>query len=382
MAETESTSSGASIDEDALERYLETHLGAVESFDVTPQEDGSGSSNETFFVRWGGEELVLRAAPENERVPYLLHDVVAEYEVLSALAGTDVPAPAPVAACEDPSVLGTPFYLMERAVGDALNDEEPERFAAPDQRRRVGEAMVDALASLHALDADSFDVREVPEGTVEEAVEAHTENLEDALETTGRELPRAREVGDWLRENVPEPPERTLVHGDYKVDNIMFAPAGRDAGDAREQGTPPQVTAILDWEMAGVGNPRADLGWFLALWSEPDDPDVVTPEFEERYGDHPFYEAVAEDDALTARPGYPSRAELVDRYEERTGIDYRDDRFYRALGVYKLVAICERFHEVYLTNPDDSKATYPIMELLVPLLAERAALIVEGDLPL
>jgi aminoglycoside phosphotransferase (APT) family kinase protein len=367
-------STGTAVDEDALERYLDARLGPAARFDVTPQEEGSGSSNQTAFVEWGDEEFVLRCAPEHERVPYLLHDVVEEYEILSALAGTEFPAPEPVAVCEDGSVLGTPFYLMERVPGDALGslgDGELPRFATPEHRRRMGEEMVDTLASLHALDHERFDVRDVPEGTLEEAVEAHTANLRDAFEATGRELTRALEVGDWLRENVPEPPERTLVHGDYKTDNQLFAP-----------GTPPRIAAVLDWEMAGIGDPRADLGWFVGLLTETKDPDPVDPAFEDRYGDHELYDTVVGGTSFTTRPGFPSRTELVERYEERTGIEYRHDRFYRALGVYKLTVICEKFHEAYLTRPGDAKATYPVMEVLAPLLAERAALIVEGETPL
>lgn len=358
-------------DEGALRQYLEAALGPADRFEVTPQEGGSGSSNQTVFVQWGPDEFVLRGAPSDERVPYLLHDVLAEYEILSALTTTAIPAPEPVAVCRDTSVLGTPFYLMERVPGDTLGDEEPERFATPERRRRAGEAMVDTLASLHTLDHEPLDVREVPEGTVEEAVAAHTANLRDAFETTDRELTRALEVGDWLRENVPEPPDRALVHGDYKTDNLLFDP-----------GTPPRIAAVLDWEMAGIGNPHADLGWFVGLWTEAKDPDPVTPEFEAEYGDHDLYDAIVGGSSFTTNPGYPSRVEFVDRYEERTGAEFEHQRFYRALGLYKLTTICEKFHEAYLTNPAQAKATYPVMEVLAPLLAERAALVVEGEVPL
>jgi len=371
MVDPEPSVTGPSVDEQALRRYLEREFGAADRFDVTPQADGSGSSNQTYFVEWRQETFVLRGAPPEERVPYLLHDVLAEAEILSAVSGTAVPAPEPVAVCEDTSVLGTPFYLMERVAGDAVSDAEPPRFAAPDRRRQVGEAMVDTLATLHAIDHEPLDVREVPEGTLEEAVAAHTANLRDAAETTGRELTRALEVGDWLREHVPDPPERTLVHGDYKPDNLLFGP-----------GTPPRVSAVLDWEMAGIGNPLADLGWFLALWTEERDPDPVSPAFEAEYGDHEFYDAIVDRTSFTTNPGYPSRREFVERYEERTGIPFEHDRFYRALGLYKLTTICEKFHEAYLTSPETAKATYPMMEVLAPLLAERAAQVVEGEVPL
>jgi aminoglycoside phosphotransferase (APT) family kinase protein len=364
------TPPGTDIGDTALEQYLADQFGPAEAFEATEQ-DG-GSSNRTVFVRWGARELVLRCAPEHERVPYLLHDVLGEYEMLSVLGETAVPVPQPVASCADTSVLGVPFYLMERVHGEILGGEEPARFATPQRRQRVGEAMIDTLASLHTVEYDPSAVREVPEGTTAEAVEAHVRNLEDALETTGRRLGRALEVGEWLREHVPEPPERTLVHGDYKPDNTMMAPTDT-----------PRIAAVLDWEMAGVGNPRADLGWLLNYWSGADDPDPITPEFEERYGDHELYGTVAEytrhDSTFMAHPAYPSRAELVDRYEHRTGIEYRHDRFYRALGLFKLMTICERFYEAYLESPGTAKDTYPMMELIPPVLAERAALVVDGE---
>ncbi len=369
MSDTD-TQGGTDIDDGALERYLEEQFGPAESVE-TREQDG-GSSNRTVFVTWGAQELVLRCAPEHERVPYLLHDVLGEYEMLSVLTETAVPVPQPLACCGDTSVLGVPFYLMERVQGEILGGEEPARFATPQRRQRVGELLIDTLASLHTVEHESLEVREVPEGTTAEAVEAHVRNLEGALEATGRSLGRALEVGEWLREHVPEPPERTLVHGDYKPDNTMMAPADT-----------PRIAAILDWEMAGVGNPRADLGWLLNYWSEPGDPDPITPKFEERYGDHELYGTVAEytreDSSFMTHPAYPSRTDLVDRYERRTGIEYRHDRFYRALGLFKLMTICERFYEAYLETPETAKDTYPMMELIPPVLAERAALVVDGE---
>jgi len=369
MSNTDTQSEGG-VDHGALEQYLEKQFGPAEAFEATEQ-DG-GSSNRTVFVTWGGRELVLRCAPEHERVPYLLHDVLGEYEMLAALAETAVPVPQPIACCGDTSVLGAPFYLMERVHGETLGGEEPARFATPERRQRVGELMIDTLAALHTVEHGPLDVREVPEGTVAEAVEAHARNLEDALETTGRDLDRALEVGDWLREHVPEPLGRTLVHGDFKPDNTMMGPSET-----------PQVAAVLDWEMAGVGNPRADLGWLLNYWSEPTDPDPITPEFEAQYGDHACYETVAEytrhDSTFMTHPAYPSRTELVGRYERQAGVEYRHDRFYRTLGLFKLTTICERFYEAYLEHPETAKDTYPMMELIPPVLAERAALVVDGE---
>lgn len=364
------------LDGEALGAHLAERLGPADRLVARPLH--GGSSNDTLLVRWGDQELVLRRPPARQPVPDLLHDVTREYEVLTGLRGTSVPAPEPVLCCRDSSVLGAPFYLMERVDGAVLGGEEPDRFARPDRRRRIGEAMVDALVALHDLDRETVGPAAAGgPADLEAAVAGHTERLEAALERTAerRELPRARAVGDWLADNVPSPAGTVVVHGDYKPDNTMFAP-----------GTPPRLAAILDWEMAGAGDPHADLGWLLAYWAEERDPDPVDAEFDARFGDHEMYPAVqeyvSEHSGFMTRDGYPSRRELVERYEDRTGREYAHDRFYRALALYKLVAICEAFFALYLREPDRAKPTYPLMSVMVPAIAARAKLIVDGESPL
>ncbi|WP_247002111.1 phosphotransferase family protein [Halosolutus gelatinilyticus] len=358
------------VDEDALATYLEDHLGEVDRYEVERHQEGH--SNETLYVAWGDRNLVIRRPPPGETAD-TAHDVLREYRVTNALVETDVPVPEPLLACEDHGVIGSDFYVMERLDGVVIRDEEPDRFADPASRRRIGEELVDTLASIHDLDYEAIDLGEFgyPEGYTERQVDRWGQQLMWAFDVTAeeREVPALYEVGAWLQENRPDEHPHALVHGDYKLDNVMYGPARADgsrderAGGTREQ---PELIGVFDWEMATLGDPRADLGWMLSYWRDPKDPEPVIPELTSTFME---------------REGYPTRRELVDRWESRTGYAFERERFYRALGVYKLAALGEMFYRRYLEGNSDDPM-YPKMEDRVPALAERATRIIEGDEPL
>ncbi|WP_049927854.1 phosphotransferase family protein [Halopiger goleimassiliensis] len=344
------------VDEDALAAYLEDELGEADDYDVRRHEEGH--SNETLFVTWGDRELVVRRPPPGETAD-TAHDVIREYTVMNAVADTDVPVPDPVLACEDHDVIGSDFYVMGRLEGDVLREAEPDRFADPAHRERIGEQLVDTLAKIHRLDYEEIGLGEFgrPEGYTQRQVDRWGKQLSWAFEVTEdeREVPDLHEVGDWLRENVPEDHPHTLVHGDYKLDNVMFAP-----------GTPPELNAVFDWEMATLGDPRADLGWMLSYWRDAKDPDPELPELVTQFME---------------REGYPTRVELVSRWEELTGLEFERERFYRTLAVYKLAGLGEMFFRRHLEGNADNPL-YPKMRDRVPALAARAKRIIEGDEPL
>ena len=346
------------VDPDRLRSYLAERLGPVEDDEFDVERHPAGHSNETLFARWGDRELVIRRPPPGETAD-TAHDVLREYRVMDALQGEPVPLPETVVACDDHDVLGSDFYAMERVDGDVLRDEEPERFADPDHRRRIGEELVDTLAAIHRVDYEAVGLGELghPEGYTERQVDRWSKQLEWAFERTAdeRAVPALREVGEWLRENAPDDHPHTLVHGDYKLDNVVYAP-----------GTPPSLSAVLDWEMSTLGDPRTDLGWMLAYWRDAGDPEPATPELTATFME---------------REGYSTRPELVDRYESATGLAFERDRFYRALAVYKLAGLGEMFFRRYLEGNSDDPM-YPKMEERVPALAERAERIVAGDEPL
>lgn len=344
------------VNRDSLGKYLTQQLGDAENYAV--HHHAEGHSNETLFVTWGVRELVVRRPPPGETAE-TAHDVLREYRVMDALQDTEVPVPKTVLACEDHSVVGSDFYVMEKVEGDVLRDAEPDRFGTTDARRRIGEELVDTLAAIHAVEYEKVGLGEFgyPPGYTERQVERWTQQLEWAFGRTAdeRTVPKLEEVGDWLAANCPSDHEQTLVHGDYKLDNVLFAP-----------GTPPELVAVFDWEMATLGDPLVDLGWMLSFWRDPGDPDPATPELTSS-----FMEA----------EGYPSRRTLVERYERATGIEYERDRFYRTLAVYKLAALGEMFYRRYLEGNSDDPM-YPAMERRVPALAERAKRIIDGEEPL
>ena len=336
------------VDESALRAYLESELGDADEFTV--EHHPEGHSNETLFVNWGGRDLVLRRPPAGETAESA-HDVLREYRVISALTDTDVPVPTPVLACDDTSVIGGDFYLMERLDGYVIRDEEPEQFATPEHRRRIGETLIDTLARIHTVDYEAVGLGDIgrPEGYTERQVDRWGKQFEWAYETTAehREVPHVETVREWLEANVPAEHEHTLVHGDFKLDNVMYA-----------KRTPPEITAVFDWEMGTLGDPLADLGWMLCYW----DTDPLSEELMPTFLD---------------RPGYPSREEIVDRYERQSGIEFTNRRFYITLRLYMLIAVCEMFYARYLSgNSDDD--LYPKMEALVPKISRRAMEVIEG----
>lgn len=345
------------VDKPALEAYLDEHLGPADRYQVTHHQ--AGHSNETLFVTWGDHDLVLRRPPPGETAD-TAHDVLREYTVIHALQDTDVRVPRTVLACEDDSVIGAEFYLMEREYGDVMREDELDRFATPVYRRQVGLELIEGLAEIHSVDYEAVGLSDLghPDGYTERQVDRWQKQYAWAAEVTAeiRDLPVIEDVGAWLQENLPESHPSTLVHGDYMLHNVMFA-----------SGTPPELIAIFDWELSTLGDPRADLGWMFATYWNATDPDPVSLRPEPR--------------TYTAREGYPTRRELIKLYERHTGISFEHERFYRTLAIYKLGALGEMFYRRHLEgNADDP--LYPSMESVVPEIGERAMRIIEGEEPL
>jgi aminoglycoside phosphotransferase (APT) family kinase protein len=344
------------VDEDALRSYLADELGPADAFAVERHE--AGHSNETLFVTWGERDLVLRRPPPGETAD-TAHDVLREYRVIDALQDGAVPVPPTVLACDETSIIGGEFYVMERVRGDVIRNDETERFAAPAHREQIGEEAVDTLAAIHDVDLTAVALEEFghPEGFAQRQVKRWSEQLTWAFGTTSerREVPALYEVMEWLGDNAPAEHPHTLVHGDFKLDNVMFAP-----------GTPPELVGVFDWEMATLGDPRTDLGWLLSFWRDPDDPEP------------PLAELLP---TFTDREGYPTRQELVDRWERQTGLTYEHDRFYRTLAIYKLAGLGEMFLARYMQGDADDPL-YPKMDEGVPALAQRALDVIDGAEPL
>ena len=354
------------VDEGALAAYLSDRLDEADRYEVERHREGH--SNETLFVTWGDRELVVRRPPPGATAD-TAHDVLREYRVTDALVDTGVPVPEPVLACEDHQVIGSDFYVMERVDGAVLRDAEPEGFGQPDRRRRLGEQLVDVLAAVHEVDYDAVGLSDFgrPSGYIDRQVDRWGQQLLWAFDRTAeeREVPALYDVGAWLQENVPSDSPDTLVHGDYTLDNVMFALSDTGGANAADAGGP-DLVGVFDWELSTLGDPRTDLGWLLVHWRDSTDPEPVVPELTTTFME---------------RDGYPTRRALVDRWESQTGLPFEHERFYRTLAVYKLAALGEMFYRRYLEgNADDP--LYPLMADRVPALATRAERVIDGEEPL
>ncbi len=315
------TRAGEQCDVQALHAYLQQHVPQAESPLELWQFSG-GHANLTYLLRLGEYEWVLRRPPLGPTLP-TAHDMRREFRILSALASTTVPIPRPVLFCEDTTVLGAPFYLMERRHGVVIRDAIPAAIGADlGKRRQASLAAVDTLARLHAVDWRSLGLSDFgrPTGYLERQLQRWPAQWE---RSKTRALPALERTLTWLQQHVPPSLPSTIVHGDYKLDNLMF-----DAQD------PARVVAIFDWEMSTLGDPLADLGWLLSYWPQAGD----SPTRLEAWH------------ALTAEPGFLQRQELVARYEAQTQRRAQGILFYEIFGLYKNAVILEGIYSRYVTG--------------------------------
>ena len=318
-SETIAMRAGESIATEALAEYLRGRLDGAEH-GVELEQFPNGHSNLTYLLRTGAAEYVLRRPPLGPVAPKA-HDMVREYHVLRAVHPHFSQAPRVHVLCEDSAVLGAPFFIMERRRGVILREEIPVEFETIDAHpRMIGEAFLDSLVNLHNIEVSAPGVRELgkPEGYVERQVYGWADRWERAKTEEVSELDG---VVKWLAANVPAPLTPSLIHNDYKLDNIMLA-----------RNSPDRVEAVLDWEMATLGDPLSDLGLALCYWVWATAPKV----------------RAAGIPALTSRAGWYGRDDLVERYARRTGRDVTHIGYFEVLGVFKLAVIIQqiycRFH--------------------------------------
>lgn len=309
---------------------------------LTVERITTGHSNETFLVRRGGATWILRRPPRVPLAP-TAHDMVREARLLRALAGMRVPIPRLVAACADAAVIGTPFHLTERLDGWVIRDRVPEPFLAPQARPSVGAAFMEALATLHAADWRALGLTDFgrPDGFLDRQVARWTKQLESYRQ---RPLPDMDALATWLATHRPpgEPP--AIIHGDYHLDNVMFA---RDL--------PPRVVAILDWETATIGDPLVDVGLATALW--PDADDAALP--------------LGEGINLAALGGFGARRDLATHYARASGRSLEQLPYYQALGLFRLACILEGSWARHVHGAADDPY-FALLERGVPAMAERA----------
>jgi aminoglycoside phosphotransferase (APT) family kinase protein len=306
--------------------------------DLSGEPVGDGHSNVTFEL---STDVILRRPPRGP-LPPSAHDVLREARLLTALEPTPVRTPRVLAVCDDPAVIGAPFYVMEKVEGDVVTTELPEPLDNPTECARIAEELIAALVELHEVDWRAIGLEGFgkPSGYLERQLRRFTGLWEH---NRTRELPQVEEVGSWLAENLPESPPATIVHGDYRLGNTMLA-----------HGAPARLVAIFDWEMATIGDPLADIGYMMLHWIEPGD----------NVGRFTLQ-------SVTNRPGFPSRKEMIARYEERSGRSMQALDWYVTLALWKAVVFMEGNYKRAVSGATDDPYLKSFGEGVVEL-ADRA----------
>jgi aminoglycoside phosphotransferase (APT) family kinase protein len=309
---------GEELDLSGLCQFLWHHFGERRE-PVTVEQFPSGHSNLTYLVRIGPRELVLRRPPFGSKVK-TAHDMGREYRVLSKLHSRYCLAPKVLLKCDDESVLGSPFYIMEPIRGVILRRDPPRGLPfSRDTARRLSESFIDNLAALHALDYESVGLGDLgkPQGYLERQVNGWMSRYQGARTD---DSPEVVAICDWMKSHMPKASSSALIHNDYKYDNLVLDPADVT-----------RIIGVLDWEMATIGDPLSDLGTALAYWIDPEDSEELKSI---RWSPSTY-------------PGSLSRAELIHRYSRRSGRIISDMAFYLTFARFKVAVIVQQIYYRY-----------------------------------
>jgi aminoglycoside phosphotransferase (APT) family kinase protein len=309
---------GEELSNERLIPYLAAHLGLEGSLIV--EQFPAGFSNLTYLLRARDRELVLRRPPIGAKIK-TAHDMGREYRILSHLHPVYKKVPRPLLFCEDEDILGAPFYVMERVTGIILRAQPPRGIElSPELMRGLSEAFVENLAEIHEVDYEAAGLGDLgsPQGYVKRQVEGWTKRYFNAR---AGDVPSIEQLADWLLEHLPPDSDKaSLIHNDYKYDNLVLSPEDLT-----------RVIAVLDWEMATIGDPLMDFGTSLGYWVETADP--------EEWQRHGF--------GLTSLAGSFTRRELLDHYSRRTGRSLHDPVFYFTYGLLKIAVIVQQIYFRY-----------------------------------
>jgi aminoglycoside phosphotransferase (APT) family kinase protein len=338
----------AGLDEAQLARWLDGQLGGSLPVETWPVK--GGGSCEIWGIARGGERWVLRRAPPKASSA-TAHDVLREHRILHAIRDADVRIARPLAACDDPAVAGAPFYVMAFVDGVPIRQKLPEAYAAAPEAQALALAEhVDALAEIHAVDwrACGLETLGKPEGYLERQVPRWLAQLDSYR---CRALPLVDEIAAWLAANRPAAQPPALVHGDYKLDNVLFSTR-----------LPARALAVVDWEMATIGDPLVDLAWALIFHPEPGNALAL---------------------GAAGQPGgfqveaLPPASEMVERYAKATGRDVSGLGWYRVFSPWKLAIVLEGSYAKHVRGESTNPA-HPFFGPMADRLLERARALLEG----
>lgn len=334
------------FNEERLRAYLHGQLpGSSQPLSV--RQFGGGAANLTYLLDYGTHEYVLRRPPLGP-LAKSAHDMDREYRVLARLHKVFPPAPRALLFCDDEGVIGAKFFVMERHEGIVVRRSLPDCFDTREAPQHMTDALVANLVDLHAVDYETIGLGKLgrPDGFLNRQVEGWWKRWQNAQ--IG-DLESLTAVYEWLRTHLPEHSETSLVHNDYKLDNVMFDPD--DAGS---------VVAVFDWDMCTLGDPLNDLGTLLAYWIQADDP-------------RPFQFMAM----MPVDPRFPSRHDLVERYAQNSGRDVSNIRFYHVLGLYRLTVILAQIY-IRFERGQTQDQRFAALKNLIPLSAQAALDVAEG----
>ncbi|MFN6130773.1 MAG: phosphotransferase family protein [Planctomycetota bacterium] len=342
---------GEELPIEPLEAYLLEHLPGS-SGPLTVEQFSHGHSNLTYLLKLGDREMVLRRPPFGNQVK-TAHDMGREYRVLSQLHSIYAPAPRPFLYCEDPSVLGDAFYVMERRHGVILRKRLPSGLAIDEPTaKRLSESAIDNLVALHTLDYQSAGLSGLgkPEGFVQRQVEGWSKRYVQAMTEP---IPGMDRIATWLSENIPSDSRASVIHNDYKYDNLLLDPDDLT-----------RVEAVLDWEMATLGDPLMDLGTTLGYWVEANDPQELQVA---AFGP-------------TTLPGTLTRSQLIERYQDQSGQTVNNPVFYYCFGVFKIAVIVQQIYARYVRGHTQDPR-FANLNRIVAIMSQQANTAIErGDL--
>jgi aminoglycoside phosphotransferase (APT) family kinase protein len=345
---------GEELDLEVLDHYLHEHLVAPADYDssspIEIEQFPGGHSNLTYLVRYREQEFVLRRPPVGPVAP-TAHNMPREYRLLSLINPVFPLAPKPILLCEDTSILGVPFYLMERRRGLIVRFNVPAEIGENlGLRRRLSEKVVDTLVALHAVDIHSSGIGQIgrPVGFVRRQVLGWAERWQRSK--TG-ELPEMDQVIQWLTDRIPPDSEHqlgqaTIVHNDFKLDNLMF-----------DRDDPSGVVAVLDWEMCTVGDPLVDVGLFLTYWTMAGGGDRNSSLR-----------------AITHGPGWLTREEIIERYQSKTGRDLSRIVFYETFARFKVAVVIQQIYFRYVRGQTRDGRFRNFDQLVLSLTSEALKL--------
>ncbi len=327
------------LDEAAIAAYLRGKLPYADRA-LTIRQFGGGAANLTYLLDYGEVQYVLRRPPLGA-VAKSAHDMGREYKVLSRLHEAFPAAPRALLYSDDGRVLNVPFFIMERKRGIVVRKTIPAPFAEqPDAARRLSRALVDSLAAFHAVDYAAIGLSDLgkPDGFIQRQVEGWYRRWNRAKT---EEIEGMDAIYGWLMAHLPPAAPPTLIHNDYKLDNVMFA-----ADD------PDRIVAVFDWDMCTLGDPLNDVGALLAYWRDPSDPEWLQ--------------------AISTMPaGFPSRAEISAWYGEKSGRSTADINFYHILGLFRVTVIIAQIYIRYQRGQTKDKR-FAAFGRMIPLMVKRA----------